>query len=69
MVKDLGDGTYNMTYTVNTAGTYQLFVGLAFGDMYEEALPGSPFTVVSNLYAYSTSMRFEYTYNLNVAIS
>jgi hypothetical protein len=45
VTKDLGDGRYNVTYTVTKKGEYKLLVGLVFGDKYTEMLTGSPFDV------------------------
>jgi len=46
IIKDIGDGTYNCSFTVTKAGTYTVFVGINYLDKYETAIYGSPFAIV-----------------------
>jgi len=45
VVKDIGDGTYNASFSVSKAGVYTVFVGISYNEKYETAVYGSPFTI------------------------
>lgn len=45
VLKDMGDGTYNASFTVDQAGDYQVFVGINYNQKYEAAIAGSPFSM------------------------
>merc|ERR1711998_580671 len=48
IVKDLGNGVYNGSFTVSKAGRYSVFVGVSYLEKYETAIFGSPFTIFVN---------------------
>merc|ERR1712159_790529 len=45
ILKDMGDGTYNATFSVSKSGHYNVFVGLSYNLLYETAIHGSPFKI------------------------
>jgi len=45
ILKDMGDGTYNASFSVSKSGHYNVFVGLSYNLLYETAIYGSPFKI------------------------
>ncbi len=45
ILKDMGDGTYNASFSVSKKGEYTVFVGLSYNLYYETAIYGSPFKI------------------------